>query len=58
MGNNKRRMTEPKKTAQRKRTNENYQKKYEKLIKKYPNHKDIGIWKDKLDQLRVGKDIK
>jgi len=48
MANKKRHKTEAEKAIQRIRTHRNKVRKYKKLIKENPNHKDLAIWKKKL----------
>jgi len=57
-GHSKRRATEKEKADQKQRTSHNYRIKYERLVKKYPDSKDLPIWKEKLDSLIQGKFIK
>jgi len=47
--------TEVEKAIQRRRTHSNKVRKYEKMIKDNPNHKDISAWQTKLDYSKERK---
>ena len=49
MGRGKRGKTDAQRSSQRRRTHKNKIKKYEKLLKEFPDSKDKGIWQQKLE---------
>lgn len=48
MGKNKKPRSEADRNKQKERTAVNQLRKYEKLIKDYPNSKDIELWKNQV----------
>jgi len=51
MGKGKHTKTPAQKAVQKQRTRQNKIRKYEKLLKNFPNSKDVKIWQKKLNEL-------